>query len=695
MASRLTAEMLQGRLFYLTVGTFIVGTGVALMALGYAGMTMLVFFSTYAADYSPPVFYPTDQTVPLFNAITVTRNGEVESYAVQPPPPPTATGVFADGEAVEVLSANNLFTVQLKERTLTPGTYRCADLTPTSEGVIDAIADGLPLAQSEFVHGNGTLEDALATEFLLAVAEPELDGSRVLALSPADFNVDTATPGLYQVSLIASPVATQTCTHPVFLAYGDGAKVLACVSGPAPGTPGGAVLLDSNGTIPSSFLPSVFESQYRGLYNPSDNIPPLSSGMCTAGIAFYYTASAVGNVTLGSFFTLRPRDLIMCFNETWTHIGCVNSAADSFNGRFGHVTPQAGDYTEDLIPFNNGTLQDFVDAPVVLWEADPTFVNGLVLEGEEGEIQVSNATFGLEPLLSLPPNGTLYPGFVDYLEVDRHGMIIDATSIPSAVESITGSPNQIIAGPGPDVVLSLPQDYHTDANPRFRTVSVQATTIVSSSNASIHFISTGVPEPVLGYGNQTLVGDITLTSTPTIRNGAGLRLNGPSDTGSATIRPSGTSDLEVFLPATAGNPTNVFTTDGAGQMSWTAAPNTQWTQYTPTVTSSGNVASVVSLTGYFLGRLTPGTLAEVIIFTQITRSVETATTSLDITVPTGIVGSLVTATRGFVTEPTASQTDFHGYVRQGFNSNDVRLTIRGNSAPKNGYWFAHLFYVVQ
>jgi hypothetical protein len=532
---------------------------------------------------------------------------------------------------------------------------------------------------------------------LLRLPRPPLNNSVVLTLDPADFAVNVATPGLYQVSIVGSPVATQTCTYPVFLAYGDGAKVLACVSGPAPGTAGGAVLLGVNGTIPTAFLPSVFESRYRGLYNAQTNTPALATGDCTAQSAFYYTVSVKGNVTLGSFFALHPRDLIVCFEGTWTHVGCVNSAADSFEGRFGNVVPQLGDYTPDLIPFNNGTLDDLRTAPVVLWSADAKFPNGLVLTVEESELSLSNATIGLFVAGSQPPNGTFYPGFIDFLEVDRHGLMIDATSTPTAVQTITGAPNQIIASAGPDVVLSLPQDYHTGAQVRFGSLGLGAGRIVSASNASINFPQNGFTNPVYADGAQAIFGNPTLTVAPTAASDKGLHLRGPGNVGSSTIHPSpaGTGNLDVFLPPTGGNPSNVMMTNGAGQMSWERNPNMQWTQYTPTVTPSANVVSVGAVTAYFLGSLTPGSLVEVIVYSQITRSIPSATTSIDITVPTGVETTLITAARGLVTEPTPTQNDFYGYVRQGFGTNDVRLTVRGSTAPANGYWFSHFFYEVQ
>lgn len=694
MAAVLTSDLLQSRLFYVTLALSLVTVVIAANVVGFIPITVYTY--KYARDsvFSPANVYSEPQNVSFFGSMLLSKPGKVIEYTTTLPPANTSVLVVGGGDAVEVSGASPVFTVGLRTRSITPGTYECANVVATMEGAIDEVSSGVPFPAETIEHGSGSVADALSSPFLTHASAPFLTNESVFSLNPQDFIVNTATPGLYEVSIAPSAVASQTCTFPVFISFADGVKVSACVSGPAPGTIGGAVLLDGSGKIPSSFLPSVIESRYRGLWDAGTNTPGLEMADCTPQSAFYYTVSLAGNITLGQFFSFQPRDLIVCFEGTWSQIACMGSGVDSFNSRLADVVPEAGDYTATLIRFNNGTLQDFSDAPLIVWQSTTLFPNSELLSVEEMEFTINNATIGLATRFLESDNETVISGYISGLTVDDAGTVVIIGNTADPVVSIVGTTNQINASPGPEVTLSLPQDWDVDSDAEFRTFTLGSKQIVSDGASPIHFPDVGASSPLMTESAQTADGLKTLLNQPTVLGGNGVRVQrGPND-GSMTIRPSPSmsADLDVYLPPTEGVSGQVFRTDGVSQMDWTTISSTQWVAFTPSVVTSTNVASVVSISGFFTGNLTPGSLIEAIVRVQVTRVDNSLTTSVTFTVPTNVQTTLVSASRGRVVED--GPIDMYGYVQQGFGPNEMRIIVRGTTGSKNGHLFAHFFYVV-
>lgn len=119
------------------------------------------------------------------------------------------------------------------------------------------------------------------------------------------------------------------------------------------GSAGGVATLDGGGKLTSSQLPAAIVGAvvYQGTWNASTNTPALASG--TGAKGNYYKVSVAGTTTIDGISAWAVGDTIIFDGSVWDKIGGTADAVSSFNGRFGAVTPQTGDYTAALVGLGN------------------------------------------------------------------------------------------------------------------------------------------------------------------------------------------------------------------------------------------------------------------------------------------------------------------------------------------------------
>lgn len=691
MASRVSFASMLSRTSYLTyVGLLAVGLTV-LASVSIIPIGIVSYRQVKSNSYSPPIYFSANQTVAQVAALVIDPNGYIKNITAGAVVETNTTTYMAGGEAVEIDTVGGDTEVRLRARSITAGEYRAATATLTAEGVVTAIADGLPIASADVEGDAGPIDVSLDAEFVTSAAAATLANERVLSYSAQDFAVNTSTPGLYAVSLLPSPVAGQACTHPVLIAFGDGVRVNACVSGPAPGTPGGAVPLNGGGVVPMTYIPDVIESRYRGLWDANANTPALSNATCDSNDLFYYTVSTNGSTNLGGITTWVSRDLAVCLNGTWTRVGCMSTGVVSFNARVGAVVPESGDYTPALIPVNGGTLADVLAAPFVTTALSPVLSNEDILTEFESEIEVVGATVGLGDKLPFAPLGVNTTGFVSTLEVSVKGLVDFIDTVPSVVASLAGTPNQVLVSGAPNVTLALPQNYGTSDNVTFASVSIGARTITAGAGGPVNVPNVGAANFVLDVGAQTLAGSKTLTAQPVVRSGQGVRLNNLVNTASVTVKPANDTvgNIAFRHAPSVGASGTIVRTDGAGNLIYGAGPTSAgWVSFVPQVLATTNVASYSFQYAFYQ---TTGNFVEVMLSVQISRSVGNADTSISINAPDGLPDNFGTpVARGIVSESTIG-AQWHGYVENA--PSIIGIIVRGTSQTKSGYWFAAFDYV--
>lgn len=647
------------------------------------------------SGFSPPENFPSTQFFSRVAAVIIDPQGYIKNITAGAVVETNSTTYMAGGEAVEFDVAGSTTEVRLRARSLTPGFYRAATAEMTVEGVVDTIATGLPIPSTAVEGDAGPISDSLAAEFALSQASASHPTARVLTYDAQHFDVDVSTPGLYAVSILPSPAASSVCTHPVLIQFGDGVRVEVCLSGPAPGTPGGAVPLNGGGVVPMMYIPDVIESRYRGLWDANANTPALSNATCESTDLFYFTVSTNGSTEVGGFTTWVSRDLAVCLNGTWARVGCLSTGVVAFNLRVGAVVPESGDYTPDLIPVNNGTLEDMVFAPYVVTAGSLVAPNAQVLDGDEVDLFVNGATLGLADRVQLTPNGVNTTGYVTLLSFTATGMIEEIVTTPNAVLSVVGTTNQVLVSGTSNVTLSLPQPYLTTSNVSFASVAVGARTIRAVPGGQVTIPNVGASSFVTDVGTQNIGGTKLFSAKPVVRSDNGLILNTGDNLFNVRVRAASnaSSHLTVRHPPDQGASGNIVRTDGAGNLSWGAGPTgTDWVSFTPSITGALNVASSATQFAFYQTTGASGAFVEVIICMQISRVNGNLRTFLEIGSPAGAQNEATAgAGRGILRESTIG-AQLHGYVENG-PPGTVRLVVEPSTQTKSGYWFASFDYV--
>ena len=103
--------------------------------------------------------------------------------------------------------------------------------------------------------------------------------------------------------------------------------------------------LDGSGKVPSGQLPSAVTGGFdlQGAWNASTNSPSLSSGVGTTG--YLYTVSVAGTHTLDGISQWDVGDDLFFDGTHWQRLAGGGNTVVTFNGRFGAVSPQTGDYS--------------------------------------------------------------------------------------------------------------------------------------------------------------------------------------------------------------------------------------------------------------------------------------------------------------------------------------------------------------
>lgn len=640
MAVRKPVSWMQTRLGALSLvfganGAFTFGTALVYLSLFLVTLYYYIPLNTF----TPPDIYPADQNATPLGSLTVDASGRSINYTLGASVNSSSSGFVAGGEAVELITINDTIIVRLKDRGVAPGAYFMPDVNVTSEGVLTGIQDGTPVDASDVTHGAGTVADALAAGFLVAQASPDLTGERVMSPDAGDFDVDISTPGQYVLSVEPSAVANQVCTHPTSIALGAGTQTDACTSGPAPGTPGGAATLGGDGNIPAAQLPITMNLAFRGLWDPSLNEPALANASCGASDRFYYFVSAPGNVSLGTFFQWTTKELVICENGTWSKVDGIVAGLTSFKARVGDVDAEFGDYTSDLVPIFDGTLETLGLVNFVVAGPAPTLTNSQLLTGTPGEIVVSGATVGLADVPALGGVNNSFPGLLRDVCIDGRGRITCGDSISTYVEDVV-SPDITVVGTE-NVVLSLPQGTATTSSVQFGTVTINGTTILGAGTGTATIPNVGDAQFMLTAGAKTVLGSKTFTSTVNVDDDQGIQLNNLHNNASVTLlHASSGSGIEFFrYPTTMGAAGNVLSTDGAGNTAWqTATTPLAWVPFTPSISLFFNVdppGAVVS--AYYRGAGTVGSLMEVRVTLDLTTLSPFSRWAVSTSLPVGVI----------------------------------------------------------
>ena len=700
MAVRNPISWMQTRLGALS---YVFGASAALSfgtALVYVSLLLMtLYFYIPQNTFTPPDIYPADQNATPLGSLTVDVSGRSINYTLADAANGTSTGFVAGGEAVELITINDTIIVRLKDRGIAPGAYFLPDVNVTAEGVLTGIQDGTPIDASDVTHGAGTVADALASEFLVGQASSDLANERVFAPA-ADFDADVSTPGQYVLSIEPSAVANQVCTHPTSISLGAGTRTDACVSGPAPGAPGGAATLGGDGNIPASQLPLTMNLEFRGLWDPDLNVPALANASCGANDRFYYFVSNPGNVSLGSFFQWTAKELVICENGTWSKVESIVAGLTSFKGRVGNVVAEFGDYTSVLVPILDGSLQTLGLVNFVVAGPAPVLTNSQLLEGTPGEIVVTGATVGLADVPALGGVNNTFPGLLRDVCVDSKGRITCGDSISTYVGGVTSS-DITVTGTG-NLVLSLPQGTATTSSVQFGTVTVNGTTILGAGAGTATIPNVGDAQFMLTEGAKTVLGSKTFGATANVNGDQGIQLNNLHNNASVTLlhASSGTGIEPFRYPTTMGAAGNVLATDGAGNTAWQAAVTPlEWTAFTPSLSLFFNVdppGTVVS--AYYRGAGTVGSLMEVRMTLDLVTSGSVTRWALSASLPVGVISGPVDGrTIGYCSVDGGIFTPRnYGWIADYvFNNGVVYIGVEEQTDQQLfGLWVCHYAYVV-
>lgn len=695
MSSRVSIAGLGTRTTVLTVVAVAVSVVSILSAVALIPIGIVSINTIQSSGYSPPAYFSGTQFFSRVASMIVDPQGYIKNITAGAAVGTNTTTYTAGGEAVEFDVVGATTEVRIKERVLTPGFYRAAVAELTAEGVVETIADGLPIPSTAVEGDAGPISDSLAAEFVLSQASASHPGARVPAYDPLHFDVDVSTPGLYAVSMLPSPAANTVCTHPVLIVFGDGVRVELCLSGPAPGAAGGAVPLNGLGVVPMMYIPDVIESRYRGLWDANANAPALSNATCESNDLFYYTVSVNGSSELGGLTTWVSRDLAVCLNGTWVRVGCLSTGVVAFKGRVGAVVPESGDYTPDLLPVNNGTLEDLVLAPIVVATGTLVLPNSQVLDGDEIAVSVTGATVSLTDSPYWPPGGTNTTGYVTGLVAQTNGLVDEVDTVPNAVLTVAGTANQVLVSGTNNVTVSLPQPYTTTSNVSFASVAIGARTIRAVPGGQATIPNVGTSNFVMDAGTQSIGGTKRFGDKPVVLSDNGLLLNTGDNLYRVRVRAAAnaSSHLSVRHPPDQGASGNIVRTDGAGNLSWGTSPaGTDWVSFTPSITGALNVASSAVQFAFYQTTGASGAFVEVIMCVQISRVNGNLRTFLEIGSPAGAQNEATAgAGRGILRESTIG-SQLTGYVENG-PPGAVRLVVEPSTQTKSGYWFASFDYV--
>lgn len=622
------------------------------------------------------------------------------------------TAVQAGGEAVELVEVGTNATVQLRTANYTTGEFVRATITPTFEGLVKAVAAGGPIPSDQVLHAGGTAEDAFEAEIITTASTPYLQNHRVHMHSVSEFVVDDSTPGLRRISLVPSPVQNTSCFNPSYVEWADGSIVTNCTDGPALGVPNGLATLGPDGKIRFEQLPQTFTADFLGVYDPITNQPPLSNASCTAGLEFYYVSEFAGPVSLGSVTSLNNKDILICYNGTWSKVVDLSSALGTLFGRSGSVTPQLGDYTPPLIPVNNGTLDDVQNGVFALHAASSVLSTSPPVAGAAEQISIVNAYVQLGNVSLHNGVGTTYSTGMRNAQFNRKAQLVGAGASSGVVSDVDGTAGEIFATGTTDIVLSLGQDIHPAANVTFGSVyltQTQSTTFsvgLTASGAGTAFIPAGngraimdganndlsLPEingAISGYKTFSLSPLITATNLqfyPTMNQ----------DNLGEVLRPSGmASNIVSHAPPDAGVSGQQYTSDGTNNVFWQNAPNVfQWISYTPTITAIGGGTQTL-IAARYRGAFTAGEVMEVEVRYRI---VSTGTPYSALTVcslPFGTIASYSFPQgriRGLMSGGTS--LGFTGFVQDGFSSSEVIFAVQNGNYPLTMDVYATFHYVV-
>jgi hypothetical protein len=692
--------------WFLTIGTALL-YGTTLVSTGLFGsMTSVVIYRAVSSVYTPPVYHSGNQTIQRFVSILPDDEGFVQEFTQSDPLPPDITSIEGGGESMEVQQVGETYEIGLRDKGIVPGTYRCPTINVTSDRVIQEIATALPVPVSVIQNPVGTVADAITAAVLQTTAPFFWNASRQQVYDSSDFAVNTTVPGRFYVSLISSAVELQTCSNPLRIDFGSGQKVNACLAGSAPGTPNGTAVLGPGGIVLASQLNDILEARYRGKWDAAISSPALTNASCAPENRFYYSVSVPGNTNLGGNTNWMARDLAVCVDGQWIHVECTTGGAIDFLGRNEHVVSLAGDYTSLTIPFRNGTLDDFVDAPHIVLSPEPDLPNSLVLTAFEDEISKTGATIGLQDRL-IPDvpfgSGKNFSGYITDLFVDRTGFVIDAYTVPSLVRSINGTTNQVIVTGTAVRQVSLPQPYDHLSNFTCAGLTIGSKRIVPLGPGSLDIGQSGVPGGsfAMTEGAISIPSTLAFTFGFRVASGNGIRHRDSGGVFTYNLRPSTTQITNWWLriPGSTGAVADsVLTSLGTGDTVWDPQYARKWREYTPTITNVNNVASSSLVHAFFQGNIaTPGSVIDVILRLTVTRVGDFAPTVVRVTLPggTSIQGHIPgMGPLGLANVSPHDDPNFDIQISASSASTSMDITLSPITGVAGGSWWAQFSYNV-
>jgi hypothetical protein len=128
------------------------------------------------------------------------------------------------------------------------------------------------------------------------------------------------------------------------------------------GTAGGYPELDGSGKIPTNQLPAsvLGAASYQGAWNGTGSIPSTGTAE-TGNKGWYYVVNTNNTTTVDGNNDWKIGDWIISNGTVWQKVDNTD-AISSWNGRFGAVMPQTGDYTTSIVA--EGSNKYFTDARV-------------------------------------------------------------------------------------------------------------------------------------------------------------------------------------------------------------------------------------------------------------------------------------------------------------------------------------------
>lgn len=697
-------------------------TSVTISLAGSIGLSVVLFSSIAIvsilslvlfvpqATFAPNIYFENPTNVTPIDGLFFDTSGNIKMI-ISVNLTSDDTAVQAGGEAVELIEIGTNATVQLRTANYTAGEFIRATITPTSEGLNKEVASGGQIPSDQVLHAGGTAEDAFEAEIITTTTTPYLQNHRVHVHSITEFVVDDSTPGVRRISLVPSPVQNTTCLNPSYIEWGDGSIVLNCTDGPALGVPNGLATLGPDGKILFEQLPQTFTADFLGVYDPITNQPALSNASCTVGLEFYYVAEFAGSVSLGSVTTLNNKDILICYNGTWSKVMDLSSALGTLFGRGGSVVPQLGDITPPLIPVNNGTLEDVEDGVFALHAASSVLSTSAPIVGATEQISATGAYLQLGNVSLHNGVGTTYNTGVRNAQFNRKAQLVGIGASTGLVFDVDGTAGEIFATGTSDIVLSLGQDIHPAANVTYGAVYLSwstfpsvATGVIASGSGEARIpagngralmdgINTGLSqteiEGISGYKTfllSPLITAISLQFYPTANK----------DNGATMDRPTGmTSNIVSHAPPTPGVSGQQYSSDGTNDVQWQNAPNVfQWTSYTPTISAAGGGTQTL-IAARYRGALTVGEIIEVEVRYRITTIGTPYSTSTTCSLPFGNVAAYSFPQgriRGFLSGQTS--LGFTGFVQDGFSANQVIFAVQQGNYPLTMDVYATFHYVV-